>query len=145
MIEHHDQMTINELMNVCCNSQCLDIRTCSRTTFSFLASTSLQVIVFISQTLDMIYKIKIVRYKSCMQQDPSSMHHQPLGSTLQLNFKFYKKTMVFMSNILKYLINQFLYKECNIQIFFIVSNHVLMTITQVFQKINQWHIHHSLI
>ncbi len=33
-------------------------------------------------------------YKSCMQYDPSSMHHQPLGSTLQLNFKFYKKTMV---------------------------------------------------
>jgi hypothetical protein len=54
----------------------------------------LQVIVFISQTLDMIYKIKIARYKSGMQYDPSSMHHQPLGPTLQLNFKFYKKTMV---------------------------------------------------
>lgn len=40
MIWHHDQMTIIELMNVCCNSQCLDILTCSSTTFSFSASTS---------------------------------------------------------------------------------------------------------
>ncbi len=128
------------------NECLLQFPTCSRTTF--FPFQPLQVASYCFHFSNIGHDLQksklIVRYTSCMQYDPSWMHHQPLGSTLQLNFKFYKKTMVFMSNILKYLINQFLYKECNIHFFFIVSNHVLLQLHRSF-KINQWHIHHSLI